>query len=75
MHCTKSLAEFRFGGQMSKIKVTKDKKRQSEAFFGSGPREARCRLPVLRRWKDQCMLSSLHLYFNTITRSIFVFHI
>jgi len=36
---------------MSKVKVTKDKKRQSEAFLGA-VLGGRCRPPVLRRWEN-----------------------
>ena len=59
MHCTKISPEFEFGGQRSKINVTRDK-RKSAAFFESGPRgRDLCRPPVLRRWENQRMLSSI----------------
>jgi len=34
VHCTKISPKFEFGGQKSKVKVTRDKKRKSVAFFG-----------------------------------------
>jgi len=66
VHCTKISSEFEFGGQRSKVKVTRDhkKKQKSAAFLGSCPhgREL-CRPPVLRRWENQRMLSSYLLSF------------
>ena len=38
VHCTKISPEFEFGGQRSKVKVTRDTtKTKNAAFFGSGP--------------------------------------
>jgi len=41
VQCTKISPELEFGGQRSKVKVSRDKK-QSAAFFGSGPRGLAC---------------------------------
>ena len=43
MNCTKIAPEFEFGDQMSKVKVTKDKKtKKCGIFFGGAPRSASC---------------------------------
>jgi len=33
VHCTKISTEFEFGGRRSKVRLTRDKKRQGAAFF------------------------------------------
>ena len=64
VRCT--VQKLRFSSNLEvrgqKVMITRDKKLTSVAFFGSGPRRRKlCCRPVLRRWENQRMLSSLKL--------------
>jgi len=48
VHCTKISTEFEFGGRRSKVRLTRDKKRQGAAFLGSSPCGCGPRGPCVR---------------------------
>jgi len=59
VNCTKLSSKFECQGQRSKVDITGDKKNEKVRHFFSSFPLRRCPQPVLLRWENQRMLSSI----------------